>query len=125
MLVTEGTDVVLLLPVEVPVRVPGRSLAGRNRPRSEVEAVRPRALQRADVLDGVVRRREVLERFVDHLGVDLEVVLVGPAGDEAGLLVQRRVDDLRDPGQVPERLRTRRRVTQIDLEMLVVLSSTR
>jgi hypothetical protein len=103
---------VLLQPVEVGVLVTGVALAGRDPHRVHVDAVGLGALQQRHVLEGVVAGQR-LDQVLQHLQVGLHLVVLGPPGDETGLLVDRGVDEVAHVGDVGERRRAGVRVAQV------------
>jgi hypothetical protein len=83
----------------------------------QVDAVGLGALQQGHVLEfGELGER--LDEVPQHRQVGVHLVLLGPSGDEAGLLEDRRVDDVCDAGQALQRLAGRRLIAQVDRQML-------
>ena len=71
-----------------------RALARRHRHRPEVHSVGFGALQQRHVVKRA-RRLERLEEILQHREVGTHLVRIAPAGDEAGLFIERRVDEVR------------------------------
>jgi hypothetical protein len=91
----ERLQIVLLLPIEVGAFGTRIAFATGIRHRSQMCTVRLRALQQRHVLErGHVHER--VEQVLEHRLVGGDLLRIAPTGDQLGLLVQRRVRDVRD-----------------------------
>jgi hypothetical protein len=80
----------------------------------QVDAVDLRPLQDADVLEIPGAADDRLDHVAQHGNVSLDLILARPAGDQLGLFVESRIDDVRDVGQRFECGAGLFQVTQID-----------
>ena len=110
-------QVVLLQPIEVGVGIARRALSRRDRHRVQVDAVGLGALQQAHVAQAAARAGERREAVLQHREIGLHLVAFAPAGDQARLLEQRGVDDVRDARQRAERGTAGRRIAQVHREV--------
>ena len=81
-----------------------------------MDAVRLRALEKRHVLEGVVACKR-LDEVAQHRQVGLHLVLLGPPGNEAGLLVDRGVHEVGHVGDAAERLLAGGLVLQVDRQV--------
>ena len=72
------------------------------------------SLQQAHVAEALAPPGQWLHEIAEHGQVGVHLVALGPTGDQPRLLIDSRIDDVRDVGQRFERLATSLLIPQVD-----------